>query len=191
MLSISRRDLVRRANPWPSDRSTRTGRRLSAGKKERDDDLSNLVVRRCERRDLDKVIEIERASFPDPYPSTAFEWLLVRAGQGFYIACDEDDNGEILGYIACGITLRGKGHIISLATRPDARRSGVGTLLMGSVIEHLRRKKVSSILLEVRQSNREAIRFYRKFSFAEVDRRSRYYSDGEDAIVMERHLPTG
>jgi ribosomal-protein-alanine N-acetyltransferase len=150
-----------------------------------------LVVRKCERRDLDKVIEIERASFPDPYPRTAFEWLLARTGQGFRVACDEDDNGAILGYIACGITLRGKGHVISLATRPDARRSGVGTSLMESIIGYLRKKRVDDIFLEVRQSNQEAISFYRKFSFAEVDRRYRYYSDGEDAIVMERHLPTG
>jgi [ribosomal protein S18]-alanine N-acetyltransferase len=150
-----------------------------------------VVVRRCERRDLDKVIEIEKASFPDPYPSTAFEWLLSRTGQGFYVACDKDDDGKILGYIACGITLRGKGHIISLATRPDARRCGVGTSLMESVIGHLRKKKVGDIFLEVRQSNQDAIRFYRKFSFAEVDRLSRYYSDGEDAIVMERRPLTG
>lgn len=64
---------------------------------------------------------------------------------------------------------------------------------MESVIEQLREKKVSDLFLEVRQSNQDAIRFYQKFSFAEVDRRSRYYSDGEDAIVMERHNlpPTG
>jgi ribosomal-protein-alanine N-acetyltransferase len=154
---------------------------------------SNLLVRRCERRDLDQVLEIEKASFPDPYPRTAFEWLLARAGQGFCVACDkaDEDNSAtevVVGYIACGITLRGKGHVISIATRSDFRHRGVGTLLMESVFGYLRKKKVSEVFLEVRQSNQVAINFYRRLLFSEVDRRPRYYSDGEDAMVMQRRL---
>jgi ribosomal-protein-alanine N-acetyltransferase len=147
--------------------------------------LSNVIVRKCERRDLDQVIAIEEASFPDPYSRAAFELLLLKTGQGFCVACKD---GAVVGYVACGITFRGKAHLISIATRPEIRRCGIGMLLMKSVIDYLVEKKIADIVLEVRPSNQAAIRFYQKFSFVEVGRKLRYYSDGEDALIMQKHL---
>jgi ribosomal-protein-alanine N-acetyltransferase len=43
-----------------------------------------------------------------------------------------------------------------------------------------------SIILEVRKSNFSAINLYLKFGFSELGIREKYYSDGEDAIVMKR-----
>jgi [ribosomal protein S18]-alanine N-acetyltransferase len=148
----------------------------------------DVVVRRCERRDLPHVLAIEVASFSDPYPRAMFEWLLFRMGGGFFVAC----RGEVVvGYAVCGVTLRRKGHLVSIAASPETRRSGVGSLLMRSVMSYLEEKGVSEVLLEVRMSNQAAIAFYRKFSFAESGRKPHYYQDGEDAVVMRRRLGPG
>jgi ribosomal protein S18 acetylase RimI-like enzyme len=44
------------------------------------------------------------------------------------------------------------------------------------------------VTLEVRESNRKAKSFYRKLGFEPVATRSSYYSNGEDATIMELQL---
>ena len=72
-----------------------------------------------------------------------------------------------------------------LATAPAARRRGLGTALMGVALEYATQNRVRLILLEVRASNEDARRLYRKLGFVVTGVRSAYYADnGEDAIEM-------
>ena len=48
-------------------------------------------------------------------------------------------------------------------------------------------KDAKKILLEVNENNEEAIKFYQKHKFVEINRRPKYYQNG-DAIIMERVL---
>ncbi len=128
--------------------------------------------------DLDEVMAIERASFPDPYQRSWFQWLKLRLGDGFTVA----EDGRVLGYAVSEVQ-KGRGHIISMAVSPGNRRSGVGSALLRDLIQRLE-PKAHGIYLEVRISNEAAIRKYEKFSFAKKEVRKSYYPDGEDAWVM-------
>src|SRR5437867_4133632 len=48
--------------------------------------LSNLQLGTFEWEDLDQIIAIEKASFPDPYPRIVFAWFKLRVGEGFIVA---------------------------------------------------------------------------------------------------------
>ncbi|WP_437325087.1 ribosomal protein S18-alanine N-acetyltransferase [Sorangium sp. So ce381] len=76
-------------------------------------------------------------------------------------------------------------HVLNVATCPAAQRRGLATALMNRSLEYAQEQQVRLILLEVRRSNRAAIRLYRKLGFTAMGVRPRYYSDnGEDAIEM-------
>lgn len=76
-------------------------------------------------------------------------------------------------------------HVLNIATCPRARRRGLATALMRRSLEYAQQQQVRLILLEVRRSNRAAIRLYRKLGFTAMGVRPRYYSDnGEDAVEM-------
>ena len=142
-----------------------------------------ISLRPCLNADLSQVHVIERESFPEnPYPAIAFVNLLMLAGEGFVVACSGD---SVVGY-AIGTDIGGEGMIQSMAVTPSFRRRGVGTRLLGSVIEHLsKERRRVSLLVDV--SNVAAIRLYRKFSFSETGRVIRaYYPNGSDAIEMAR-----
>jgi len=147
--------------------------------------LSDILLRKCEREDLAQVCAIENASFSDPYSRLFFEWLRFNTGEGFKVAIKE---GRIVGYVIVGVTHAAKGHLASIATDPRFRRTGIGTLLMDSVLAYLSERHVGVVSLEVRPSNAPAVAFYRKFSFVESGRKRRYYPDGEDALVMTKRL---
>ena len=75
-------------------------------------------------------------------------------------------------------------HLIHIATHPDHRRKGAAGALMRTLIDHAVERRARLVLLEVRRTNRPAIRLYRSVGFSAIGVRRRYYSDGEDAIEM-------
>jgi ribosomal protein S18 acetylase RimI-like enzyme len=60
---------------------------------------------------------------------------------------------------------------------------------MAAAVSEAYARKASLMILEVRRSNLEARRLYRRFGFEERRLRRNYYGPGEDALVME--LMTG
>jgi len=144
---------------------------------------SSLKLRTVETGDLDQVASIEDSSFPDPYPPAVFWWFKFRAGDGFIVALED----EVLGYAISEIH-QGEGHIVSMAVSPEHRREGVGTALLQESLKRLA-PSAGEVYLEVRSTNKAAVRLYEKFSFTKTGEvKHRYYPDGEDAILMRRAL---
>jgi [ribosomal protein S18]-alanine N-acetyltransferase len=76
-------------------------------------------------------------------------------------------------------------HVLDVATAPPFRRRGIGTALMHVALDYAAAEHVRIVLLEVRRSNRQAIRIYRRLGFTAMGVRPGYYADnGEDAIEM-------
>jgi ribosomal-protein-alanine N-acetyltransferase len=75
-------------------------------------------------------------------------------------------------------------HLLNVAVDPADRRRGYGRQLVDEVITYARAHDAAKVLLEVRVSNVAAIGLYRALGFEEINRRKRYYDDGEDALEM-------
>jgi [ribosomal protein S18]-alanine N-acetyltransferase len=76
-------------------------------------------------------------------------------------------------------------HILSVAVEVSAQRRGIGRALMNAALDFGRSERVRLVLLEVRRSNRAAIKLYRSLSFSAMGVRPQYYADtGEDAVEM-------
>lgn len=145
------------------------------------------TVRRATRADLLSIYRIEKASFPQPWPFSAFEGFLGEPG--FLIAWDEEEG--VIGYVvADSVPNHGRaiGHIKDLAVSPDCRGEGVATRLLSRALSTLARESVDWVKLEVREDNDPALSLYREFGFEHRRRIPRYYADGETALVMVRSL---
>lgn len=65
------------------------------------------------------------------------------------------------------------------------RKQGIASKLLKHMeYQHI---NIDNITLEVRESNKEAINFYKKNGFKEVTKRKNYYKD-EDGILMIKNL---
>jgi [ribosomal protein S18]-alanine N-acetyltransferase len=143
-----------------------------------------VVVARIARSDdpvLPAVEEIARGSFAGSEFSVAEElgrpWArvwAVRAAEaappaGFLVAWHVAD--EL--------------HVLNVATAPPLRRRGFARALMDEALAYAASERVRIVLLEVRRSNRAAIKLYRRFGFTALGVRHGYYADNdEDAIEM-------
>jgi ribosomal-protein-alanine N-acetyltransferase len=147
----------------------------------------NVRIRDATYNDLPRVLEIERLSFAQPWSLASFRRELSLSFSRLMLAVTDghsEGDGLIAGYL-CRWLVGGESHILNIAAHPDFRRRGVATALMAEAVAEARARQVSLMILEVRRSNLEARRLYRKFGFEERRLRRNYYGPGEDALVME------
>jgi ribosomal-protein-alanine N-acetyltransferase len=148
-------------------------------------------TRETVRADLLAVFRIEKASFAQPWPYRAFERFLGIPG---FLVADLDagsEAGEVAGYVvADSDTRRGKpvGHVKDIAVAPTYRGRGIGATLLERALDAMRRQRVRTVKLEVRESNDTALALYRQYGFVHRSTARRYYADGEDALVLVREF---
>ncbi|MFW5918259.1 MAG: ribosomal protein S18-alanine N-acetyltransferase [Haloferacaceae archaeon] len=151
--------------------------------------VAGPLIRPVSSADLLAVAEIERESFPQPWPIEAFERFLD--APGFLVAVERAParRGSVVGYVvADAIPNHGRplGHVKDLAVHPDRRNAGVGRQLLLRAILALGASAITSIKLEVRESNATARHLYRSEGFVHRRTIPGYYDDGEAALVMLR-----
>jgi len=97
------------------------------------------------------------------------------------------DSSGIIGFVVvnCGKTA---GHIITIDVRAEARGKRVGSALLNNAEDRLRSSGCRSVRLETAVDNVAAIAFYKKHGYAVVNAMPRYYSNGVDALVLEKDL---
>ena len=135
--------------------------------------------------DLPQIVEIERLSFDNPWSRDSFLRELSLPFSRTCVAVTSNGITEaVVGYL-CRWLVADECHILNVAVRPIARRTGVGERLMEHAIGEAKREKARLVTLEVRRSNLAARSLYRKLRFEERRLRRNYYGSGDDAIVME------
>lgn len=136
--------------------------------------------------DLSVVLQIDRQSFPLPWPERSYRFELSKNPAAHLMVADLDEDGQqaVIGFIGCWIIVD-EVHISTLAVHPDHRRQGVGERLLLEMLDHVISKGVETASLEVRESNQAAISLYQKHGFSIEGRKVGYYRDNnEDALLM-------
>lgn len=95
---------------------------------------------------------------------------------------------QLIGY-AGGWVVDGQVQILKIGVDPAMRRRGIARGLLARVASDARDLGASRCSLEVRASNAGAQALYEALGFHSLGTRPRYYSDGEDAVIMEGPLP--
>lgn len=167
--------------------------------------MFNMVVRSANKKDLEKILEIEKNSFDYPWPKRAFKWNIGDEGCIFLVSEEEE---LVVGFIIASLDpmpiihninkvlkvlgLEGRfervAHIQNLAVDPQFRRKGVASKLLNKSIEICSKKHIKHIRLEVRTNNQRAVSFYESHGFKRVKLLRSYYENGDDAYLMKKGL---
>jgi ribosomal-protein-alanine N-acetyltransferase len=132
--------------------------------------------------DIDAVQDVERSSFPVPWPANAFRHELTQNRNARYIVARGGD--RIVGYAGLWLMVD-EAHITTFAVHPDQRRLRIGERLLQRLFEIAVVMNAEWLTLEVRASNLPAQKLYEKYGFRRAGVRRRYYSDNnEDALIL-------
>ncbi|MGN0500303.1 MAG: ribosomal protein S18-alanine N-acetyltransferase [Ruminococcus sp.] len=132
-----------------------------------------------------QVAQLENNCFSHPWSLKSLESELNNDGSHFYV-CVED--GRVLGYIGMNVVVD-EGYIFNVAVDENARKRGIGTALINTLVTFAKKNSLAFLTLEVRQSNENAIRLYSNAGFVKVGERKNYYSaPTENAILMTKYF---
>jgi ribosomal-protein-alanine N-acetyltransferase len=146
-------------------------------------EAQELQIRPFKTEDINSISEIEQLSFKDPFPSYFLSQLAKANPDTFLVAVMID---KIVGYAVID-RWPDQEHLVSIAVVPESRKMGVGQALLDHLIKRVER---GNLRLEVRRSNNAAVELYRKNGFVQTGVAHGYYTDGEDAIQMEKVIQT-
>jgi ribosomal-protein-alanine acetyltransferase len=133
-----------------------------------------VTLRAATLEDLDAISRIQLAS-----PGAA-QWDVT--GYLAYRCLVAETDGAVTGFLVSRQTSVDEHEILNLAVLPAARRQGVARQLLTSGLAHGK----GLWFLEVRESNRAALRLYESMGFKATGRREAYYYEPpEAAIVMK------
>ena len=138
-----------------------------------------VEIRPVRTEDLRLVYELEEQSFRDPFPNYFIDQLADANPETFLVAVY---SGAIVGYAVVD-DWPDHQHVVSIAVRDGFRRRGIAQALLDNLFE---RSRPGPLRLELRRSNHEALQLYMKNDFREKGITHSYYTDGEDAIQMEK-----
>lgn len=97
-------------------------------------------------------------------------------------------NNIIIGY-AGALCSGNTGEILKIGVLDKYQNQGIGKNLIGYLAHDLRDLGCTQTYLEVRESNISAKSFYEGCGLTQTSIRTKYYSDGENAIIMQGPLP--
>jgi len=106
---------------------------------------------------------------------------------GFHFGVRVSVDGGLCAYVLCRL-FADELHIHRLCTRPAKRRQGYARALLSHALAAARTRGALKAFLEVGASNSAAVTLYKRTGFAVDVERKKYYTDGNDALVMSRAL---
>jgi ribosomal-protein-alanine N-acetyltransferase len=143
-------------------------------------------LREMTREDLDAVMRLEEELFaPDTWTRAMYrEELGLRDTRHYLVAVDGD---EVVGYAGL-IAYPEEAHIATIGVTTARQGEGIGGTLLDTLLAEADRAP-PVVLLEVRATDEDTQRLYRRRGFVPIGVRPRYYPlSGEDAVVMRREV---
>ena len=143
------------------------------------------IFRNMTEQDVILVAELEKKVFSDAWTSTGIYETFCQ-DQAFVTVAEND--GEIVGYCIIYYVMD-EAEIARIAVDEKVRRQGVGRGLLDFVCECCKVKHVQRLLLDVRESNESARRFYEQYGFAVDGIRKNFYDQPkENAVLMSKSI---
>ena len=144
-------------------------------------------LRRMRWWDVDAVHAVEQQLFPHDAWTPEMFWseLAGVPETRWYVVAELGD--RLVGYAGL-MVVPPEADVQTVAVAREAQRGGIGQRLLAALAAQARSRGCRTLMLEVAADNTAAQRMYLADGFETVARRSRYYPDGTDAIVMRRRL---
>lgn len=138
---------------------------------------------------FNQIAQLERQLFPeDSWTAESIADLLEQDINQLIVL---QDNDKLLGYCLYQVVFE-TAEILRIGVNPSLQNKGIGTQIFNNLLEILAQKNVENLMLEVREDNHPAIKFYQKHGFTIIHIRKNYYllNNGKsvNALIMQKIL---
>ena len=144
-----------------------------------------LSLREMKLNDSVRIAELEQEIFTDAWTQTGIEETFVQAHSVIVVA---EEDSKIQGYCILYVVLD-EAEIARIGVTERVRHGGVGSLILQFGEKICKEKGVERLLLDVREGNLPARKFYEKHGFLVDGIRKNFYDNPkEDGVLMSKSL---
>ncbi len=144
-----------------------------------------MLIRPAKPSDLETLLALEQNAASAAHWPVATYQKLFDGNEADRVALVAERDQHVAGFIVAH-TVAGEWEIENVVVHADARRKGIASALLWTVLEYVRAEGPGRVFLEVRESNVAARRLYAVAGFRESGRRKGYYNNpAEDALILE------
>ncbi|CAI3952712.1 ribosomal protein S18-alanine N-acetyltransferase [Commensalibacter communis] len=104
-----------------------------------------------------------------------------------HLVVDYDASNQVNGFLLYSLILD-EAEILTFCVDPVKQHQGIGTTLLNVFFTKMREKQVKIVLLDVAENNLAAVNLYYRLGFSLNGRRSNYYENKIDALLMSLSL---
>lgn len=137
------------------------------------------MIRKYNKEDIKRIVELEKENLLSSLEEAYYISDLTNPLAYHYVI---EENNYVIGFVSTiydGFSLE----ILNIVIDKSYQSKGYGINLLTYVLDEI---MPNSVALDVRESNLKAINLYRKLNFKEIRIRKNYYSNNENAIVMQK-----
>ena len=138
---------------------------------------------------LNACIDLDQKSFNGLWSKSQWERELTDPKR-ICLGIIELETKKLLGFCSSWLLID-ELHITSIAVHPIHQRKGLGKFLLSDLIKRSKSLQTNLIHLEVKDNNEPAKALYKSMGFKTVGKRSNFYKDGRDALILNKELIKG
>lgn len=144
----------------------------------------NTTGRKLDASDLPEVMKLDLAYFPHPWKPQ--EWREMNLDHHLLLGWKE--RGKLVAFVLLALAPGDDvAHLLKILIAPEYRGSGLGNKIWDYLRNEISPER-TSLYLEVAADNHRAIKYYEKMGLETIRRNQKYYSDGQDALIMTMAL---
>ena len=140
----------------------------------------NVIIEKMTKEHLNQIKDILKEQFDEFWNESVLSKELENPLSEYIVAIE---NNEVVGYAGLWQPID-EGHVTNIVTKKDKRGNHIGTKMLEEVIKLAKIRNLKCVTLEVNEHNEPAINLYKKYNFVEVGKRTKYYNNIDDAIIM-------
>lgn len=140
----------------------------------------NIEIKKMTKEHLHQIQDILQEQFDEFWNANVLDKELENPLSDYIVAIE---NGEVVGYAGLWQPID-EGHVTNIVTKKNKRGNHIGSKMLQEIINLAKSKNLKCVTLEVNEHNETAIRLYKKYNFVEIGKRTKYYNNVDDAIIM-------
>ena len=140
------------------------------------------MIRRYQECDIDAIVDLELKTLNTTLGKDMLKNELDNPFSYIFVYTVENN---VVGYISYSFD-GDIAEMLNFCVDTNMQGQGIGKELLEYTFNIFKDLSANSSILEVRESNYKAISLYNKFGYKKISVRKAYYSNGENALVLQK-----
>ncbi len=145
--------------------------------------MNKYIIQNLSKNDISEIIEIQKELGIHIVSEKSLIEDLNIENYNYFALKTNNSKTKLIGFVGISKIFDSM-DLLSIVIAKEFQKLGYGNVLLNHIINLAKENNISTIMLEVRESNFPAQRLYEKNGFKLINKRKNYYSDNKENALI-------